>query len=141
MKNMRIVKCLAALSGLLMVVGCDKPTSSQPSSSSLEQSSSSSEVSSSSSSSSTFSIPDETNDLLTFTLSEDGTYYIVSKVSAQVTKGVVVIPQTYNGKPVTHIAERGFSGSRHTCSNHAAHGGRGCQAFCQYLSGAARELL
>ena len=110
MKNMRIVKCLAALSGLLMVVGCDKPTSSQPSSSSLEQSSSSSEVSSSSSSSSTFSIPDETNDLLTFTLSEDGTYYIVSKVSAQVTKGVVVIPETYNGKPVTHIAERGFSG-------------------------------
>lgn len=45
------------------------------------------------------------SDGFTFTLSEDGSYYIVSYRSAA---GDAIIPETYNGLPVKEIADKGF---------------------------------
>ena len=44
---------------------------------------------------------------LEFTLSEDGTYYIVSASNTSIS-GIVAIPQTYNDKPVLNIKNSGF---------------------------------
>ncbi len=50
--------------------------------------------------------------LLTFVLSEDGTYYTVDACNVEAT-GEIVIPATYNGLPVTSIGTSAFSG----CTN------------------------
>lgn len=46
---------------------------------------------------------------LTFDLSEDGTYYIVSNRLNRLTNGDVVIPETYNSLPVKEILSEGFA--------------------------------
>ncbi len=46
---------------------------------------------------------------LTFDLSEDGTYYIVSNRLNQLSDGNVVIPETYNSLPVKEILSEGFA--------------------------------
>lgn len=55
-------------------------------------------------------IPITNNERLTFTLSEDGSHYIVSATSPGLAFGIVNIPATYNGLPVSEIAEKGFIG-------------------------------
>ena len=44
---------------------------------------------------------------LEYTLSDDGTYYICSGIGTATEKDIV-IPSTYNGKPVASIGERAF---------------------------------
>ena len=51
---------------------------------------------------------DATLDLLTFTLSDDGEYYLVGAKDTSIT-GEIVIPATYEGLPVSQIAADGFS--------------------------------
>lgn len=48
-------------------------------------------------------------DALTFKLSDDGEYYIVSGKALQKTEEIA-IPNTYKGKPVKEIADNGFRG-------------------------------
>ena len=54
-------------------------------------------------------IPITNKEILTFTLSEDETHYIVSATAPTLTFGIVTIPSTYNGLPVSEIAELGFA--------------------------------
>ncbi len=49
------------------------------------------------------------SDLLTFTLSDDGTYYIVSDKEYKLNVSNLVIPSTYNSLPVEEIASEGFA--------------------------------
>ncbi len=50
-------------------------------------------------------------DFLTFTLSDDGEYYLVGAKDTTIT-GEIVIPAHYNNLPVTQIAKDGFSGCK-----------------------------
>ena len=49
----------------------------------------------------------QTNDYITFTLSDDGTYYIVSLCNAEATN--IVIPHFYNDLPVKEIGDFAFT--------------------------------
>ena len=51
--------------------------------------------------------PTPTPEKLTFTLNSAGTGYVVKAASTSIT-GDVVIPSTYQGKPVTEVADKGF---------------------------------
>ncbi len=51
---------------------------------------------------------DTISDLLTFTLSSDGEYYLVGAKDKTIS-GEIVIPATYEGVPVTQISANGFS--------------------------------
>lgn len=46
---------------------------------------------------------------LEYTLSDDGTYYILTGVGSASSKGAIVIASEYNGKPVTEIGNRALN--------------------------------
>lgn len=53
--------------------------------------------------------------LLNYTLSDDGTYYIVSANTTGITREKeITIPATHDGKPVKEVAESGFRSFNHT---------------------------
>lgn len=56
----------------------------------------------------TFPIRTKGSTKLTYTLSDDGTYYIVSNSNRTLSDNNLVIPSTYNGLPVKEIASEAF---------------------------------
>lgn len=55
------------------------------------------------------SLTPTSSDLLTFTLSDDGTYYIVSDKEYKLNTPELVIPSEYNNLPVQEIADEAFA--------------------------------
>ena len=55
---------------------------------------------------------DKNAQILLFKLSEDESYYIVSGLDESCTETEIIIPDTYNGKPVKAIAVSAFSGCK-----------------------------
>ena len=106
MKNKNIIKLIVTATGVLAVTACNSIGGTTTTSFSSNFVSSSSKESGGSSSSSSSSIPD--NHALRFELSEDGTFFSVFSLNVVETRDRVIIPSTYNGKPVTTIGERAF---------------------------------
>ncbi len=51
----------------------------------------------------------EGSDCLKYSLSDDGTYYICTGTSVWTTKPQIIIPSTYNGKPVKEVCSAGLT--------------------------------
>ena len=83
-----------------------------------------------------------------FTLSDDGSYYIVSEGNLE-TIGELILPTSYNGKPVREVAENGFSWMESvtsltipsTYTKLGAHAFDGCSALSKVNGSQANALV
>ncbi len=103
-KLVTLLLALACLFGLAGLTACDKKSGTQ---SDIGDSTISTDESSSIEDSSGEELSPTIPQELAYTLSEDGTYYIVSGIGT-VTDTDIVIPSTYENIPVKEIAEEAF---------------------------------